>query len=152
MTALGWINTSSCRLETVPRVFLTAAASRTRALCSCTPSSQSKQVQITRQHRALRQSAVCRSTALDTAEAEADLMELELKVEGMTCDGCSSRVADALKAMSGVDKVTVNLSTGIATVEVFASDPMDAAFNKMPPMVERISQLGFKAQAHFEDW
>ena len=27
----------------------------------------------------------------------ADLMELELKVEGMTCDGCSSRVADALK-------------------------------------------------------
>ncbi len=54
--------------------------------------------------------------------------------------------------MSGVDKVTVNLSTGIATVEVFASDPMDAAFNKMPPMVERISQLGFKAQAHFEDW
>lgn len=70
MTALGWINTSSCRLETVPRVFLTAAASRTRALCSCTPSSQSKQVQITRQHRALRQSAVCRSTAVDTAEAE----------------------------------------------------------------------------------
>jgi len=57
-----------------------------------------------------------------------------------------------LQAMSGVDKVTVNLSTGIATVEVYASDPMDAAFNKMPPMVERISQLGFKAQAHFEDW
>lgn len=57
-----------------------------------------------------------------------------------------------LQAMSGVDKVTVNLSTGIATVEVYASDPMDAAFNKMPPMVKRISQLGFKAQAHFEDW
>ena len=28
----------------------------------------------------------------------ADLMELELKVEGMVCDGCSTRVADALKA------------------------------------------------------
>lgn len=27
-------------------------------------------------------------------------MELELKVEGMTCDGCSSRVADALKVLS----------------------------------------------------
>ena len=26
-------------------------------------------------------------------------MELELKVEGMTCDGCSSRVADALKVL-----------------------------------------------------
>ena len=24
-------------------------------------------------------------------------MELELKVEGMVCDGCSTRVADALK-------------------------------------------------------
>ncbi len=70
MTALCWINTSSCRVETAPRVSLTAAASRTRALCACTPASQSKQVQITRQHRALRQIAVCRSTAVDTAEAE----------------------------------------------------------------------------------
>ena len=57
-----------------------------------------------------------------------------------------------MQAMNGVDKVAVNLSTGIATIEVYASDPMDAAFNKMPPMVEKISQLGFKAQAHFEDW
>ena len=57
-----------------------------------------------------------------------------------------------LQALSGVDKVDVNLSTGIATIEVHASDPMDAAFNKMPPMVETIGQLGFKAQAHFEDW
>lgn len=70
MTALGWINTSSCRLETISRVYLTAAASKTRALCACTPASQSKQVQITKQHRALRQIAVCRSTAVDTAEAE----------------------------------------------------------------------------------
>ncbi len=70
MTALGWINTASCRLETVSRVSLTAAASKTRALCACTPASQSKQVQITRQHRALRQIAECRSTAVDTAEAE----------------------------------------------------------------------------------
>ena len=54
--------------------------------------------------------------------------------------------------MSGVDKVDVNLSTGIATVEVHASDPMDAAFNKLPPMVEKINQLGFKAQVHFDEW
>ena len=26
-------------------------------------------------------------------------MELELKVEGMVCDGCSSRVAEALKVL-----------------------------------------------------
>ena len=54
--------------------------------------------------------------------------------------------------MSGVDKVAVNLNTGIATVEIHASDPMDAAFNKLPPMVEKINQLGFKAEAHFADW
>lgn len=89
---------------------------------------------------------------MDTAEAEADVMELELKVEGMVCEGCTSRVENALKAMDGVDKVKINLATGIATVEVHANDPMDAAFNKMPPMVEKITQLGFKAQAHFDDW
>ena len=70
MTALGWINTLSCRLETVPRLSLTTAASKTRALCACKPAIQSKQVQITRQHRAPGQIAVCRSTAVDTAEAE----------------------------------------------------------------------------------
>ena len=70
----------------------------------------------------------------------------------LSCVSKSDWGQTCLQAMSGVDKVTVNLSTGIATVEVFASDPMDAAFNKMPPMVKRISQLGFKAQAHFEDW
>lgn len=53
--------------------------------------------------------------------------------------------------MNGVDKVDVNLSTGIATIEVHAADPIEA-FNRMPPMVEKIGQLGFKAQAHFEDW
>lgn len=54
--------------------------------------------------------------------------------------------------MNGVDKVEVNLSTGIATIELQASDPMDAAFNKMPKLVEKVGQLGFKAQAYFEDW
>lgn len=71
------------------------------------------------------QNMVCRSTAVDTAEAEgeataasnvesvvvsvhaasltyftpalAEVMELELKVEGMKCNDCSSRVAEALK-------------------------------------------------------
>lgn len=91
------------------------------------------------------------STAVDTAEAEAEVMELELKVEGMTCNACSSRVTEALKEMNGVDKVDVNLETGIATIEVHANDPIEA-FNSMPRLVDKIGQLGFKAQAHFEDW
>lgn len=53
--------------------------------------------------------------------------------------------------MNGVDNVDVNLATGIATIEVHANDPIEA-FNSMPRLVEKINQLGFKAQAHFEDW
>ena len=53
--------------------------------------------------------------------------------------------------MNGVDKVDVNLETGIATIEVHANDPIEA-FNSMPRLVDKIGQLGFKAQAHFEDW
>ena len=56
-----------------------------------------------------------------------------------------------LQTVNGVDKVDVNLATGIATVEVHANDPIEA-FNSMPRLVEKIDKLGFKAQAHFEDW
>jgi len=39
-----------------------------------------------------------------------------LKVSGMTCGGCSSKITSALKAVSGVDDVNVSLSAGEATV------------------------------------
>lgn len=40
-----------------------------------------------------------------------------LKVTGMTCDGCISKVTNALKAVSGVSDVKVSLSAGEATVQ-----------------------------------
>ena len=40
-----------------------------------------------------------------------------LKVTGMTCGGCTSNVADALKAINGVGDVKVSLSAGEATVQ-----------------------------------
>ena len=40
-----------------------------------------------------------------------------LKVTGMTCGGCTGSVADALKAVAGVETVSVSLSTGEATVK-----------------------------------
>ena len=40
-----------------------------------------------------------------------------LKVTGMTCGGCTSKVTQALKAISGVDDVKVSLSAGEATVQ-----------------------------------
>lgn len=40
-----------------------------------------------------------------------------LNVTGMTCGACTSKVAHALKAVSGVDDVKVSLSSGEATVQ-----------------------------------
>lgn len=40
-----------------------------------------------------------------------------LKVTGMTCGGCTSKVSNALKAVRGVGGVEVSLSDGEATVQ-----------------------------------
>ena len=39
-----------------------------------------------------------------------------VKVKGMTCDGCTSKVAHSLKAIKGVHDVVVSLSNGEAAV------------------------------------
>ena len=45
-------------------------------------------------------------------------MQTEIvKVTGMTCGGCTSKVTDALKAISGVGEAEVSLSAGEATVQ-----------------------------------
>ena len=40
-----------------------------------------------------------------------------LKVTGMTCGGCTSKVTHALKAIRGVGDVKVSLTAGEATVQ-----------------------------------
>ncbi len=40
-----------------------------------------------------------------------------LKVTGMTCGDCTSKVTHALKAVSGVSDVKVSLAAGAATVQ-----------------------------------
>jgi len=45
-------------------------------------------------------------------------MQTELmKITGMTCGGCTSKVKRALKAIAGVGDVDVSLSAGQATVQ-----------------------------------
>ena len=51
--------------------------------------------------------------ALRTAQKA---IRLPLKVTGMTCDGCTSKVAHALNAVTGVHEVVVSLSSGEAAV------------------------------------
>lgn len=40
-----------------------------------------------------------------------------LKIMGMTCGGCTSKVTQTLKAIPGVEDVKVSLSAGEATVQ-----------------------------------
>lgn len=54
-----------------------------------------------------------------------------LKVNGMTCDGCTSKVAHALNAINGVHEVVVSLSNGEVAVRydehLTASDELKSA-------------------------
>ncbi len=44
-------------------------------------------------------------------------MTTELNISGMTCGHCQSAVTKALKAVSGVEQVDVNLADGSAQVQ-----------------------------------
>jgi copper chaperone CopZ len=72
-------------------------------------------------------------------------VELDIKVEGMMCGGCTSRVEAALKAMAGVRAVSVSLEAKLATVELAAPSLMDAV-GQLPALVEAVKALGFEAE------
>ena len=40
-----------------------------------------------------------------------------LSITGMTCGGCTTKITRALKAIPGVEEVTVSLSLGDATIQ-----------------------------------
>ena len=50
-------------------------------------------------------------------------MTKEYKISGMNCPHCQATVTKSIEGVAGVEKVVVNLSTGIATVE---GEPADA--------------------------
>jgi copper chaperone len=64
---------------------------------------------------------------------------VELKVEGMDCQGCVKSVTRMLSGVAGVDKVDVSLEEGRARVTY---DPAKAAVADMKRAVER---AGYKA-------
>ena len=64
-----------------------------------------------------------------------------LKVTGMTCDGCTSKVARALKTVSGVDEVNVSLSAGEATVQY------DEALTSPEQLTSAVKGAGFGVDA-----
>ncbi len=62
---------------------------------------------------------------------------VNLKIEGMHCEHCAARVADAVKKLGG--RADVDLKLGRATANV----PKDLDPAKI---VEAVDALGFKAQ------
>jgi len=64
---------------------------------------------------------------------------VDLKVEGMDCDGCVKSVTRMLSGVAGVQKVDVSLAEGRATV---VYDPAKAQLADMKRAVER---AGYKA-------
>ncbi|GAX83236.1 hypothetical protein CEUSTIGMA_g10662.t1 [Chlamydomonas eustigma] len=77
-----------------------------------------------------------------------DTVEIELKIEGMMCGGCTGRVEEALKNVKDVCQVSVNLETKLALIEVRAASQLDA-LALLPSIVDVVKELGFEAEPHF---
>ena len=64
---------------------------------------------------------------------------VELKIEGMDCEGCVKSVTRMLSGLPGVQKVEVSLEAGKASVSF---DPVQSGVADMKRAVER---AGYKA-------
>jgi copper ion binding protein len=64
---------------------------------------------------------------------------LEIKVEGMTCQGCVRTIENKLASVKGVDYAHVNLGAGKATVEY------DDASAEPEDLIKAVQQVGFQA-------
>lgn len=77
--------------------------------------------------------------SLAIAMAGGDPKTVKIKVEGMTCGGCASKVQKAVGALDGVEKTTVDVKGGYAEV-VYASSSLSP-----DDIAASIAGAGFKA-------
>lgn len=66
--------------------------------------------------------------------------KVDLKISGMTCAACATKVEKKLNSLPGVTKASVNIATEKATVSYF---PSAITLNEMKQAVEK---LGYKAE------
>jgi copper chaperone len=64
---------------------------------------------------------------------------LELRVEGMTCDGCVRSVERKLSKVAGVESARVNLGTGRAIVQY------DDSQARADQLIAAVEQIGYHA-------
>lgn len=62
-----------------------------------------------------------------------------LKVSGMTCGGCVSKVTNALKAITGVDSVNVSLADGQAKIQ------FDSSITSSAELISAVKSAGYGA-------
>lgn len=65
---------------------------------------------------------------------------VELKVDGMTCQGCVRSVTKKLSGVAGVSSASVDLPAGKAKVEY------DDSTAKVEELVAAVEQIGFQAK------
>lgn len=76
--------------------------------------------------------------AVRTAGYEVPIRTVELQIGGMTCASCAGRVERALNKLDGVEKVSVNLASERAHVELLASVEDQT-------LIEAVSKAGYSA-------
>ena len=72
--------------------------------------------------------------AADTAQAPAGAQTVAYTVEGMSCSGCSGKVAAALKKLPGVYTVNVDLGKHIARI---AFDPKKVTHDQIKAAISK---------------
>lgn len=65
------------------------------------------------------------------------MKEINLKVNGMVCNGCENRVKNALKNIQGVENVIANHESGMVTVTL--KEEIDANI-----IIKTIENLGYE--------
>ena len=67
---------------------------------------------------------------------------LNLRIEGMTCDGCAALVQNALRKVPGVQNASASYSQGRAVVTFDSSSPPSTS-----SLVEAVEKAGYQAAA-----
>src|SRR5512144_1077654 len=80
-------------------------------------------------------------TVVEPARALPEVTEAEFAVEGMSCASCVSRIESAIRAVHGVEDVTVNLGTERASVA------LDARRTSPAEVISAVEAIGYHARA-----
>jgi len=70
---------------------------------------------------------------------------LTLKIKGMTCAACSSRIERGLAKTPGITSASVNLATEKATVK------FDPSVLYPPDIIERVKELGYESETETDE-